>query len=348
MRVLILGQNHSSVMDNLCLGLKLNEIEVNAISIEFPIRGFSNYDNIEVLFKKKRTKFQSLNVIFKIFKYARKSDYLIIVSSFGFGTRFDKYLLKILSKIIPKKYVLFTGNDIRIPEIELKINSFYKYAYFNPGYEGKRWETYQSSMKLQSQFSSLGFGVIGNIETAPFINKEFFGNFKTLYHPSSNRLPFDEMLKVKNKKLKIIHAPSSYYYKGTNFVLDAIRELEKRNIQGYEFEVLMGLNQCEYLLKLLNADILIDQLIGGWYGISAQQALEYNVLTIVYLTSEKMAFASDCPIVNANPNNLADILIDLIARPDLIESIRKKGNAYYQKYHHPKVVGRELIEILSE
>ena len=95
-------------------------------------------------------------------------------------------------------------------------------------------------------------------------------------------------------------------------------------------------------------NILIDQLIGGGYGISAQQALEYNVLTIVYLTSEKVAYAPECPVVNANANNLVDVLIDLISKPELIESIRRKGNPYYQKYHHPKVVGKELIKILSQ
>jgi hypothetical protein len=348
MKVLILGQNHSSVMDNYCLGLKLNGVEVKAISLEFPLNKFSNYDNISCVFKSKRTKLLSMCAIFKIFKYARRSDCLIVISSFSFGVRFNNYLLKILSKMISTKFILFTGNDIRIPNVELKINRFYKYAYFNPGYEGKKWESYESSMSLQKQFASLGFKVIGNIETTPFIDKEKFGHFKLLRHPSFNKFAYDERKKDKKEKVKIIHAPSSYYFKGTNFVLDSIRELEKRNIQGYDFEVLMGLSQEEYLLKLMTADILIDQMIGGGYGISAQQALEYNVLTIVYLTDEKVQYSPDCPIVNANPNNLVDILINLIARPDLIETIKNKGNAYYQKYHHPKLVGGELIKILSQ
>ena len=350
MRVLILGQNHSSVMNNLCLGLKLNGIDVGAFSMEYPINRFSNYDHITVFFNKKRTKIKSLIAIFEIFKFAMRSDQLIVISSFNFGNRFDKYLTMILSEIISKKNIIFTGNDIRIPEIEFKINIFYKYAFFNPGYEGKRWESFESSMKLQKQFSSLGFKVIGNIETSPFIDKENFGNFKLLNHPSLNKISNNSIQKEKENSdiIKIIHAPSSYFFKGANYVLEAIRELEKRNIKGYEYEVITGLNHDEYLLRLMNADILIDQLIAGWYGISAQQALEFNVLTIAYLTSDKLELMPDCPIVNANPNNLVDILIDLIAKPDLIESIRKKGNAYYQKYHHPKVVGRELIEILSQ
>ena len=231
MKVLILGQNHSSVMDNLCLGLKLNEIDVNAFSLEYPLNRFSNYENINIVFDKKRSTLQILNGIIKIFNNARKSDYLIVISSFSFGVRFDKYLIRFLSRLIQQKFILFTGNDIRIPEIELKINGFFKYAYFNPGYEGKRWETRQSSMKLQQQFSSMGFKVIGNIETAPFIDEKMFGVYKLLKHPSLNRLEFKQQQKEKCDPIKIIHAPSSFFFKGTNFVLEAIRELEKRNIK---------------------------------------------------------------------------------------------------------------------
>jgi hypothetical protein len=347
-RVLILGQNHSSVMDNLCLGLKLNGVDAKAFSMEYPVNRYSNYDNICVFFNDKRTKLKTLFAIFRIFKVALQCDQLVVISSFSFGVRFDKYLLRILSGIVFGKHIIFTGNDIRIPKIELEINSFYKFAYFNPGYEGKKWESFESSMKLQNKFSSLGFKVIGNIETAPFIDKEKFGNFKLLHHPALNRISTGRNNEENCQKIKIVHAPTSYFFKGTNFVLEAIRELEKSKIKGFEFEMIVGLNQEEYLAKLMNADILIDQLIVGWYGISALQALQCNVLTIVYLTDEKLKLMPDCPIVNANPNNLADILIDLVARPDLIESIRNKGKTFYQKYHHPQVVGRELIEILSQ
>lgn len=348
MRVLILGQNHSSVMDNLCLGLKLNGVDAKAFSMEYPVNRYSNYDNICVCFNEKRTKLKTLNAIFRIFKVALQCDQLVVISSFSFGVRFDKHLLRLLSGIMLKKHIIFTGNDIRIPKIELEINSFYKFAYFNPGYEGKKWESAESSMKLQKQFSSLGFKVIGNIETAPFIDKEKFGNFKLLHHPALNRIITCRNDEENCQKIKIVHAPTSYFFKGTNFVLEAIRELEKRNIKGYEFEMMMGLNQEEYIAKLMNADILIDQLIGGWYGISALQALQCNVLTIVYLTDEKLKLMPDCPIVNANPNNLVELLIDLISKPELIKSIRQKGNTFYQKYHHPKVVGKKLVEILSE
>lgn len=55
MKVLILGQNHSSVMDSLCLGLKLNGIDATAFSLDYPLNHFSNYENINIVFNKKRS-----------------------------------------------------------------------------------------------------------------------------------------------------------------------------------------------------------------------------------------------------------------------------------------------------
>lgn len=349
MKILLLGLNHSSVMTSMCKGLRENGADCTAISFEHNLNSYSDYNNIEIVFKKNGYSKRDLIIgLLKLFRLVQKADIIHVISNFYTGhSLFQKLIEKKIFSEGKKKFITFTGNDIRVPEIELSLNPYYKYAFFHPLYEGRGHESAKNSDELQRKFFNYGFNVIGNLETLPFINKQYFKDIPVIHHPSANHDSIDQDKQLSSKKIKIIHASTSYYFKGSNFILEAIRELEKRGVDNFEFEYITKISTNEYREKLKSADILIDQMICGWYGISAQQALEYGKVVLVYLQKERLVAMPDCPIVNVNINDLTDVLEDLLSNPAKLKEIGKRGIEFYQKYHTPAAVGKELLKVYS-
>jgi glycosyltransferase involved in cell wall biosynthesis len=242
-------------------------------------------------------------------------------------------------------FVTFTGSDVRDPELELRQNPFFKFAFFHPLYEGRGIETSVASFRNQLFFSSKNFRLIANPEVAPFIRKDLFGNFPIAHHASHS---FGNLAVGKrNEKVKIVHGPSSFFAKGTNYVLESIRVLENRLPGQFEFMLITGKSNEEYLEHLASADIFIDQLVWGWYGIAAVQAMEMGKVTVAYLGDKRLSYVPDCPVQNVNINNLAEVLEKLILSEPLRISIGQQSLLYYQKYHHPKEVAKSTVEFYN-
>src|SRR5204862_8085468 len=65
----------------------------------------------------------------------------------------------------------------------------------------------------------------------------------------------------------VLHAPSSRTRKGTEHVVAACAEL------GVDLEVVEGLDHREAFERYRRADIVVDQLNAGWYGVFAIEAM---------------------------------------------------------------------------
>ncbi len=126
----------------------------------------------------------------------------------------------------------------------------------------------------------------------------------------------------KSKKVKILHAPSNVKLKGSEYINQLLKELEKED-DRFEFIYTRELNKetgstytvSRYDLFQLyaEADIVIDQLVIGWYGLQAIEALLANCLCVAYIEDEFKEYLDPlCPIINANANNLKKVIKSLI------------------------------------
>lgn len=348
MFVLLLGCNHSSIINSYCIGLEAHNIEHKALSFEFNRSKYVNYDCVELVFKENSyNRVELIKGIWRLLKLAKKADVIHVFSDFFIPSRLQSFVYKRIFKRKSTKYfITFTGSDVRIPEIELEQNPFFKYAYFHPNYEGRGFETQQQSLALQKKFSELGFNLVSNPEVEPFIQPSFFKKKIINCHPSVNN---KKSLKEKKDRSRfvIIHAPSNYYAKGTNYVLDAIRIVEEKLADKFEFRLLTNITNDQFQEELLNADLLIDQLIWGWYGVATQQALEYGTAVIAYLEEAKLKMVDSCPIVNATINSLPVVLENFITS-GIKESFEKENMAYYIKHHSPVSVVNNAVRFYKE
>jgi hypothetical protein len=228
-----------------------------------------------------------------------------------------------------------------MPDVELAFNPFYKYAFYNEAYEYKH-ESHNQSDALLRYLTKLKYGFIV-WDTGTFIDRKITKKIGIVPHASVNNIQNIFFRPENGRKVLIIHSPTAPVAKGTEFVLKAIEILEHKGIP-FEFKLLTNLPNEEYQRILLEADIYVDQLIWGGYGVAAQQALQMGKVVVAYMNPEILKlFEGDLPVQNATINNLAEVLEKLITNRELREQISTQSLLFYETTHEPGNVAKKML-----
>lgn len=152
----------------------------------------------------------------------------------------------------------------------------------------------------------------------------------------------------------VVHAPSHRGIKGTRFVVEAVEQLQAEGVE-LDFRLVEGLRHEEAVRAYEQADVLVDQLLVGWYGGIAVEfmALGKPVVCFVaeewtdrYAPSELMA---ELPIVRADPESLAEVLHELLARPRIeLAELGRRGREFVQRRHDPLQLAARLRDAYTE
>jgi hypothetical protein len=139
--------------------------------------------------------------------------------------------------------------------------------------------------------------------------------------------------------VKIVHAPSNRGIKGTKFVVDTLERLTITN-PNIQFELIENLPHELALKKYREADLVIDQMLGGWYGGLAVEALALGVPVMCYLREEdfknlNQEMLRELPIINVTTQNLEERILEFITFSDSdISDLRKRCRAFVEKWHN--------------
>lgn len=157
---------------------------------------------------------------------------------------------------------------------------------------------------------------------------------------------FDPVVDEGDKEaITIVHAPSNRSKKGTEYVLRAFDALKHKDSRVNPI-LIEGMTRSEALEAYRKADIIVDQLVIGTYGMLSIEAMALKKPVVTYIAPEmKERLPSELPIVSATPDDLYDTLEVLIAEKDYRRSLGVQGLAYVQAYHDHKVLGRYLREV---
>lgn len=151
--------------------------------------------------------------------------------------------------------------------------------------------------------------------------------------------------KTSNKIPVILHAPSNFGYKGTQYLLDAKEDLKKDF--KFEFKLIHNINIKSLYEEISKADIIVDQLIQGWYGMLPLEAMMFKKPVVCYLRDDVVkALPSDCPIINANPDTIYEVLRWCLMNKDAWVEIGERGRKYVEKYHDAKLIASQYAKIL--
>jgi glycosyltransferase involved in cell wall biosynthesis len=341
-KVLLYGTNYASVINSLARGFAESGVPVRAVSFDYKRSQYNIYSCINCICGvnnpgRLRLMFYKIKGLFVVIRHLLWCDVAHIYGSHG------RFIFWVIGKLAKNKFVTFLGSDIRVAKKELAVNPYYQFAFYNKDYENKADGTNDADA-LVKYLHDLGYAFIV-WDVGMFINRAITNKVAIVPHASVNMvdapLPATD---AGDKKVLIIHSPTAPVSKGTDFVLNAISKLKEKNIP-FEFTILRNLTNEKYQQALQEADIYVDQLIWGAYGVATQQALQMGKVVVAYLAPERVRelYGEEVPIQNATIDNLAEVLEKLVNDKALRMQLAERSRAYYQKMHEPQKVAVKML-----
>jgi glycosyltransferase involved in cell wall biosynthesis len=149
--------------------------------------------------------------------------------------------------------------------------------------------------------------------------------------------------------LRVAHAPSKRAVKGTEAVLAAVESLRSRGVP-VELDLIEGVPNREARLRYAAADVVVDQLRIGWYGMFAIESMALAKPVVVHLDEQaaaetEEAFGLELPLVRADESTLEDVLAGLVEGRAELPGLGRRSREYVERVHSHTVVARRVLEI---
>lgn len=145
----------------------------------------------------------------------------------------------------------------------------------------------------------------------------------------------------------VVHAPSRPGVKGTAYVRAAVEALKDEGVD-FDFRLVQGLSNAEARQVYEEADIIIDQLRIGWYGVLAVEAMALGKAVISYIRDDLVSsFTGDVPVAVASPITIKDVLRELIRNPAQREAQANAGRAYCVRVHGATEVAEQAATLYA-
>ena len=144
----------------------------------------------------------------------------------------------------------------------------------------------------------------------------------------------------------ILHAPSSRRRKGTEHVIAACEGLDA------DLVLVEGLHHDEAFERYRDADIVVDQLNAGWYGLFAIECMALGKPVVTFLHDEAVErtereLGTRVPIVSATKESLRARLEALIASAAERRRIGAESRAYVEQVHDIERVADRLLALYA-
>ena len=146
--------------------------------------------------------------------------------------------------------------------------------------------------------------------------------------------------------IRVAHGALSRNRKGTDSIVAACAEL------GVELDVIEDVRHDEVGPRLAQADVVVDQLNSGWYGLFAIEAMAHGKPVLGYVHDEAarrtaQAFGVELPIVRTTKETLAADLRPLAESGELRRERGRASRAYVERVHDADAMADRLLGIYA-
>lgn len=152
----------------------------------------------------------------------------------------------------------------------------------------------------------------------------------------------------RRERLTVLHAPTHRGVKGTEYILKAVELLRARDRLDFEFVLVEGLPHSEVRRLYERADLLVDQLLCGWYGGLAVELMALAKPVVCYVREGDLKFIPaemrrDLPLINATPASVYEVLKEwLTTRREELPAVGARGRAFVERWHDPLKIAARL------
>jgi hypothetical protein len=250
-------------------------------------------------------------------------------------TGFDLPFLKAYGRKIVYR---FTGEDLRARSLHERVNPYsaYRYGYSTIIDEARQGKYLDFIAEFVDQF----------VVQDPELHE---------YWPTARIVPRALDLTqwhycgpVSRDRPLVVHAPSNPMVKGTPFVRAAVEALKDDGLD-FDYREIADMPHDDAAAIYRAADIVVDQLHIGWYGVLAIEALALGKTVITYVREplgERLGVP--IPILNANPDTIKDVLRGAIKDYDLRCELAPRARHFVETVHDATIVAQNLAGLYGD
>lgn len=157
---------------------------------------------------------------------------------------------------------------------------------------------------------------------------------------------------IKNKIKLLVGIKSELIeFKGTNRLLDVAKEIEAKYPDRCEVVVAKDLKINDYLISLLDADIVLDQLYSYTPATNALQTMAMGKISVSGAEPEFYDFIDEKelkPIINVVPDDkkIFETLETLVNQPaEVLNKLALDGRKFVEKHNSAEIVADRFLEL---
>jgi len=247
----------------------------------------------------------------------------------GLPPLWDLPVYRVLGKRV---FFTFHGSDVRIRRIHEQVNPWSLYR--------------QGVVQADDERTEKVLDVIRTYADRMFVVGPSLRDFV----PEAEVLPrvmdlaeWPERPVEQRERPLVVHLPSSRETKGTPIVLEALERLAADGV-GFDLRLVEGVPHSVARETVAGADIVIDNVIAGAYGLVSMEAMACGRVAVANVGDATMVAFPGCPVVDVDPSTVTERLRALIADRELRLRIAAAGRPFLARVHDAPVIAARLVE----
>ncbi|HEV3262028.1 MAG TPA: glycosyltransferase [Gemmataceae bacterium] len=251
--------------------------------------------------------------------------------------------LKLARRLGRKIFMTLQGCDVRLSDRSAARNAF------TPCHQGRCQAVPVCRASLDRRRRHLIEHILPAVDRVFVLNPELYH-----YVPGSVFLPYasvdvEAFIPAWPKEggtAVVLHAPTDESIKGSGLIIEAVERLKKRI--PLEFVLVKGVSHQEALALYRRADLVIDQVLAGWYGGFAVEAMAMGKPVACYIRQEDLgcvppAMRAELPVIRLTPATVeADLEAALLQR-DRWPQWGRRARDFVLRWHHPRGLAAAMI-----
>lgn len=151
--------------------------------------------------------------------------------------------------------------------------------------------------------------------------------------------------------IRILHAPSDEGIKGSARIVEAVERLAQR--YPIEFTVVKGVPHERALELYRSADLIVDQVLAGWYGGFAVEVMAMGKPVAAYIRDEDLdvlppGMRKELPVVRLHPDTLERDLEAAVMQRSGWQDLGRRSREYVLRWHHPRKIAAAMLRAYED
>jgi hypothetical protein len=153
--------------------------------------------------------------------------------------------------------------------------------------------------------------------------------------------------------LRVGHAPSNRQFKGTQYVIDAVQALQAEG-HDIHLDLVEGVTNREARRRYEQVDVVVDQLLCGWYGGLAVEAMALGKPVLAYIRNDDLRFVppglrDELPIVQADKHSIKEALLNLLQLDSAsYKQLQLDSRVFVETWHDPTNIAQHILNAIDE